>query len=131
MDLFPKFSDAGLLGAFPDGNNDDRLPELAVERGGSITGTPEDAIEGIECIIEESGASAVSAAPCSAWSSATPCYAATSSAGHVIPHFQGQSATMKANRERVLQRVSALISVAVQGRDASATVRHPVTEPAG
>jgi limonene 1,2-monooxygenase len=54
-ELFPKFSGAGLLGAFPDGSNDDRLPELAVERGGSIIGTPEDAIEGIERIIEESG----------------------------------------------------------------------------
>ena len=45
-ELFPKFTGAGLMGVTPDGVIDDRMPELAVERGGAIIGTPEDAIAG-------------------------------------------------------------------------------------
>jgi len=33
-ELFPKFSGAALLGAFPDGVNDQRLPELRLTRAG-------------------------------------------------------------------------------------------------
>src|SRR6185312_45772 len=54
-ELFPSFTGAGLLGAAPDGTNNDRLPEIAVERGGAIIGTPQDAIEDIERMLEASG----------------------------------------------------------------------------
>jgi hypothetical protein len=102
-ELFPKFSGAGLLGAFPDGSNDDRLPELAVERGGSIIGTPEDAIEGIERIIEESGG--IGGFLCAMFGVVKRDAMLRSYellARYVMPHFQGQSETMKANRDWVL-----------------------------
>jgi limonene 1,2-monooxygenase len=102
-ELFPKFSGAGLLGAFPDGTNDDRLPELAVERGGSIIGTPEDAIEGIERIIEESGG--IGGFLCAMFGVVKRDAMLRSYellARYVMPRFQGQFETMKANREWVL-----------------------------
>jgi limonene 1,2-monooxygenase len=102
-ELFPRFSGAGLLGAMPDGTNDDRLPELAVERDGAIIGTPQDAIEGIERIIEESGG--IGGFLCAMFGvvkrdAMLRSYELMSR--YVLPHFQGQYQTMKANREWVL-----------------------------
>ncbi len=102
-ELFPKFSGAGLLGAFPDGTNNDRLPEIASERGGAIIGTPDDAIEAIEAMLDESGG--FGGFLCAMYGvvkrpAMLRSYELFSR--YVMPRFQGQYDTMKANREWVL-----------------------------
>jgi limonene 1,2-monooxygenase len=102
-ELFPRFSGAGLLGAVPDGSNNDRLPELAVERGGAIIGTPDDAIEAIEAIQEESGG--FGGFLCAMYGVVKRDRMLRSYelfARYVAPRFQGQYETMKANREWVV-----------------------------
>jgi limonene 1,2-monooxygenase len=102
-ELFPKFSGAGLLGAFPDGTNNDRLPEIAVERGGAIIGTPDDAIAAIDSMLEESGG--FGGFLCAMYGvvkrdAMLRSYELISR--YVAPRFQGNYDVMKANREWVL-----------------------------
>jgi alkanesulfonate monooxygenase SsuD/methylene tetrahydromethanopterin reductase-like flavin-dependent oxidoreductase (luciferase family) len=51
----PTFTGLGLLGVSLNGADRTRLPELSVEVGGAITGTPDDAIEQIEALLTGSG----------------------------------------------------------------------------
>ena len=102
-ELFPSFSGAGLLGAVPDGANNDRLPELALERGGAIIGTPDNAIAALEAIQEESGG--FGGFLCAMYGVVKRDAMLRSYelfARYVAPRFQGQYETMKANREWVV-----------------------------
>jgi limonene 1,2-monooxygenase len=102
-ELFPKFSSARLLGVIPDGTNDDTMPEIAVQNGGAIIGTPQDAIAELEGLLEDSGG--FGGFLCAMFGvvkrdAMLRSYELMSR--YVLPHFQGQAATMKANREWVL-----------------------------
>ncbi len=102
-ELFPRFTGAGLLGVAPDGTNNDLLPELAVERGGSIIGTPDDAIAAITAAQEESGG--FGGFLCAMYGvvkrdAMLRSYELFSR--YVAPHFQGNYEVMKANREWVV-----------------------------
>ncbi len=102
-ELFPHFTGAGLLGAAPDGTNNDRLPELAVERGGAIIGTPQDAIEDIERMLEASGGfGGFLGAMFGVVARDRMVKSYDLFARYVAPHFQGQYQTMKENREWVV-----------------------------
>jgi limonene 1,2-monooxygenase len=102
-ELFPRFTGAGLLGAVPDGSNNDRLPELAVERGGAIIGTPQDAIEDIEKLLEASGGfGGFLGAMFGVVHRNRMMHSYDLFARYVAPHFQGQFKTMKDNREWVV-----------------------------
>jgi limonene 1,2-monooxygenase len=102
-ELFPKFSSARLLGVTPDGTNEDRMPEIAVENGGAIIGTPQDAIEQIESLLEDSGGfGGFLHAMFGVVKRDAMLRSYELMARYVVPHFQGQSATLKANREWVL-----------------------------
>ena len=103
-ELFPKFTGAGLLGAVPDGENDARLPELSVERGGAIIGTPDDAIEGIEAMLEESGGFGGFLCAMYGVVKRDPMLRSYELfSRYVAPHFQGHYEVMKANREWVVE----------------------------
>ncbi|HLF78373.1 MAG TPA: LLM class flavin-dependent oxidoreductase [Dehalococcoidia bacterium] len=102
-ELFPNFTGAGLLGAIPDGTNNDRLPEIAVERGGAIIGTPQDAIEDIERLQEASGGfGGLLGAMFGVVHRDQMMKSYDLFARYVAPHFQGQYRTMKDNREWVV-----------------------------
>jgi limonene 1,2-monooxygenase len=102
-ELFPKFTGAGLLGAFPDGSNNDSLPELAVERGGSIIGTPDDAVAEIERLQDVSGGfGGFLGAMYGVVKRDAMLRSYELFARYVAPHFQGQFETMKSNREWVV-----------------------------
>jgi len=102
-ELFPKFSSARLLGVVPDGTNTDRMPEIAVENGGAIIGTPEDAIAEIESLLEDSGGfGGFLHAMFGVVKRDAMLRSYELMSRYVMPHFQGQTATMKANREWVL-----------------------------
>jgi limonene 1,2-monooxygenase len=102
-ELFPKFSSARLLGVIPDGTNDARMPEIAVENRGAIIGTPEDAIAEIESLIEDSGGfGGFLHAMFGVVKRDAMLRSYELMSRYVLPHFQGQSATMQANREWVM-----------------------------
>ena len=101
--LFPRFTGAGLMGVSRDGANDDRLPELALERGGAIIGTPEDAIEAIEGLLEESGGfGGFLGAMYGVVSRDRMLRSYELFSRYVAPHFTGHYTTMKANRDWVV-----------------------------
>ena len=102
-ELFPRFTGAGLMGVVPDGTNNDRLPELALERGGVIIGTPDDAIEDIERMLEESGGfGGFLGAMFGIVHRDAMWHSYELFARYVAPHFQGHYDVMKANREWVV-----------------------------
>jgi limonene 1,2-monooxygenase len=119
-ELFPKFSSARLLGVIPDGTNDNTMPEIAVENRGAIIGTPEDAIGEIESLLEDSGG--FGGFLCAMFGvvkrdAMLRSYELMSR--YVLPHFQGQTATMKANREWVLATGGGPIATAGPGTGAA------------
>jgi limonene 1,2-monooxygenase len=102
-ELFPTFTGAGLMGVTPDGVIDKRMPELAVERGGAIIGTPEDAIQDIERLLEDSGGfGGFLGAMFGIVHRDQMLHSYELFARYVAPHFQGQTQTMRANREWVV-----------------------------
>jgi limonene 1,2-monooxygenase len=103
-ELFPRFTGAGLLGVVPDGQNDARLPEIAVERGGAIIGTPDDAIQSIEEMLDESGG--FGGLLCGMYGVVKQdamLHSYELFSRYVAPHFQGNYDVMKANREWVVE----------------------------
>ncbi len=115
-ELFPKFSSARLLGVIPDGTNNDTMPEIAVENRGAIIGTPEDAIAEIESLLDDAGG--FGGFLCAMFGvvkrdAMLRSYELMSR--YVLPHFQGQTATMKANREWVLATGGGPIAAAGPG----------------
>jgi limonene 1,2-monooxygenase len=119
-ELFPKFSSARLLGVIPDGTNNDTMPEIAVENRGAIIGTPEDAIAEIEGLLEDSGG--FGGFLCAMFGvvkrdAMLRSYELMSR--YVLPHFQGQTATMRANREWVLATGGGPIAAAGPGTGAA------------
>jgi limonene 1,2-monooxygenase len=100
---FKKFTGIGLMGVSRDGVNDDCLPELAVERKGAVIGTPEDAIEAIESMLEGSGGFGGILCAMYGVVARDPMFRSYELfARYVAPHFQGQFQTMQANREWVV-----------------------------
>ena len=119
-ELFPKFSSARLLGVIPDGTNDDSMPEIAVQNGGAIIGTPQDAIAELESLLEDSGG--FGGFLCAMFGvvkrdAMLRSYELMSR--YVLPHFQGQAVTMKANREWVLATGGGPIAAAGPGTGAA------------
>jgi limonene 1,2-monooxygenase len=102
-ELFPQFSGAGLMGVVKDGVIDERMPEIAVERGGAIIGTPQDAIAEIERLQESSGGfGGFLGAMFGVVHRDAMLHSYELFARYVAPHFQGQYQTMQANREWVI-----------------------------
>ena len=98
---FPTFMGLMLAGGRPE--DGDRMPEMAVQRGGSIIGTPDDAIEHIEALMAGSGGfggflfAMYGLADRAATRRGFELFTR-----HVMPHFQGQYDTMRANHEWVV-----------------------------
>jgi limonene 1,2-monooxygenase len=102
-ELFPRFTGAGLMGVTRDGSNDGRLPEIAVERGGAIIGTPDDAIEEIERLLDGSGGfGGFLGAMFGVVHRDRMLRSYDLFARYVAPRFQGQFQTMQDNREWVV-----------------------------
>lgn len=99
----PGFTGLGLMGVSLDGNDPTRLPELAVEVGGAIIGTPDDAIEQIERLLVGSGGFAGFLIAMYGVVDREPMmHSFELFARHVAPRFQGTYATMQANRAWVV-----------------------------
>jgi limonene 1,2-monooxygenase len=119
-ELFPKFSSARLLGVVPDGKNDAMMPEIAVENRGAIIGTPDDAIAEIESLLEDSGGfGGFLHAMFGVVKRDAMLRSYELMSRYVLPHFQGQSSTMKANREWVLATGGGPIATAGPGTGAA------------
>jgi limonene 1,2-monooxygenase len=102
-DRMPTFTGLGLMGVSLNGTNRDRLPEMSVEGGGAIIGTPDDAIEHIEALLEGSGGfEGLLIAMYGVVARERMLHSFELFARHVAPRFQGTYATMQANREWVL-----------------------------
>jgi limonene 1,2-monooxygenase len=98
---FPTFSGLQLAGGRPE--DGDRMPEMAVERGGAVIGTPDDAIEHIECLLEGSGGfGCFLFAMYGLADRAATMRSFELFTRHVMPRFNGQYATMRANHEWVV-----------------------------
>jgi len=103
-DRLPTFPGLGLLGVSLNGQNAQRLPEEAVERGGAIIGTPRDAIDGIEALLDGSGGFGGFLLPLFGLASRERTRRSLELfMQHVAPHFQQQAATMRANRDWVVE----------------------------
>ncbi len=101
-DRFPGFSGIGLVGVSKD-DDASKLPELAVERGGAIIGTPDECVEQIEALLVGSGGFGGFLGAMYGLASRDKTMKSFELwSRHVAPHFQGQYQTMKANREWVV-----------------------------
>lgn len=99
----PTFTGLPLLGVAVNGTNAERLPEQSVEVGGAIIGTPDDAIAAIEALLVGSGGfGGFLLAMFGLASRDRMLHSFELFARHVAPRFQGQFATMQANREWVV-----------------------------
>jgi limonene 1,2-monooxygenase len=99
----PTFTGLGLLGVSLNGTDHATLPEQSVEVGGAIIGTPDDAIEAIETLLSgSSGFGGFLIAMFGLVSRERMMHSFELFARHVAPRFQGQFATMQANREWVV-----------------------------
>jgi limonene 1,2-monooxygenase len=99
----PTFTGLGLLGVSLNGTNAGTLPEQSVTVGGAIIGTPDDAIEAIEALLDGSGGfGGFLLAMFGLASRERMVHSFELFARHVAPRFQGQYARMQANREWVV-----------------------------
>jgi limonene 1,2-monooxygenase len=99
----PTFTGLGLMGVSLNGTNRERLPEMSAEAGGAIIGTPQDAIEQIEALLEGSGGfEGFLIAMFGVVARERMMHSFRLFSRHVIPHFQGTFATMQGNREWVV-----------------------------
>ncbi len=99
----PTFTGLGLMGVSLTGTDRARLPELSVEAGGSIIGTPDDAIEAIETLLDGSGGfGGVLLAMYGVVERQRMIHSFELFARYVMPRFQRNYATMRANREWVV-----------------------------
>jgi len=99
----PTFTGLGLLGVSLNGTNAGTLPEQSVAVGGAIIGTPDDAIEAIEALLDGSGGfGGFLLAMFGLASRERMLHSFELISRHVAPRFQGQFATMQANREWVV-----------------------------
>jgi limonene 1,2-monooxygenase len=86
-----------------NGTDRNKLPELSVEVGGAIIGTPDDAIEQIEALLTGSGGfEGFLIAMFGVVNRDRMMHSFELFARHVMPRFQGTFATMQANREWVV-----------------------------
>ena len=99
----PTFTGLGLMGVSLNGTDRERLPELAAEAGGAIIGTPDDAIEQIEELLEGSGGfDGFLIAMFGVVERERMLHSFRLFARHVAPRFQTTYATMQANRDWVV-----------------------------
>ncbi|MBV9577844.1 MAG: LLM class flavin-dependent oxidoreductase [Chloroflexi bacterium] len=99
----PTFTGLPLMGVSLNGTDRSRLPELSVEAGGSIIGTPDDAIEAIEALLDGSGGfGGVLLAMYGVVERQRMIRSFELFARHVMPRFQRSYSTMRANREWVV-----------------------------
>ena len=97
---FPHFPGLQLAGGHPD--DGDQMPEKAVERGGAIIGTPDDAIDHIEYLLHGSGGfGGFLFAMYGLADRAATVRSFELFTRHVMPRFQGQYDTMRENFEWV------------------------------
>jgi limonene 1,2-monooxygenase len=99
----PTFTGLPLLGVSLNGTDRDKLPELSVEVGGAIIGTPDDAIEQIEALLAGSGGfEGFLIAMFGVVARERMLHSFELFARDVAPRFQGTFATMQANRDWVV-----------------------------
>ena len=97
------FSGLGLIGATKQELDDPDLVDKLIERGRILVGTPDDAIETIEHLLEVSGGFGGFVAALYGLASPQNVLKSYDLMGrYVMPHFQGHFETVRQNREWVL-----------------------------